>query len=130
MKKIGLQIVALLFVVSFYGQTKNKKTTIQKSIEIEGIYKTSYEESSFYEKNGKVLKAPVWMDVTTILIMSPEQKKMLFENNTQGVYLKVIGKIKTGGNYGRLGTYDSELTISKIIAIDPNQTLEDFVINK
>ena len=125
---IFIFLIILIRIINLNGQEHKID-----SIQLEGYYMHGWENSAFYEiKNNKVYK-PIWLlladscnssDSLLTLIYLTEGNKGIY------LYLKVIGNLKTGGNYGHLGAADSEIIVSKIIKVDTTKTMAKYFKDK
>jgi len=95
----------------------------------EGYYKTSFENSSFYEKNDDKIIRRSWLEFDKSIHLTDSLKVVLRQSAAKnGIYMKVVGVLKTNGSFGHLGGSTSEITVFKILTIDSTDTLEDFFI--
>ena len=123
MKTAYLQILFFIFVSNFYGQTDSE------IVSIEGFCVSGWETSSFYEKKGDEIIAPIWLEFDSALKLS-DSLSQIFEKNVDGVFLKIIGKKEVNGNFGHLGASRSQITVTQILFIDPKKTLKNNFVKK
>src|ERR1051325_9595402 len=114
MKRLSL-IVSLIASLSVWGQEK-----IDTLKTYEGYYVCAFETSDFFEDSHSL---PSWMsfDIPIQFVDSLYQKfssESFYRAMSKGVYVKIAGLKKTGGNYGHLGVFPSEIIVRKILAID------------
>ena len=72
----------------------------------------------------------MWLEFDKNLTLSDSLQKVIFDDNFDGVFLKVIGKKKSNGNFGHIGASTSMITITKIIFVDPKKTLKNNFVKK
>jgi len=121
MKKIMLKIVLFLFSFNLFAQTESNYENVQ----IEGFYSYGWENSSFYEKIQDKVYPPMWLEFDKNLTLSDSLRKVIFDDNFDGVFLKIIGRKKNNGNFGHLGASTSMITVTKIIFVDLKKTLKN-----
>ena len=121
-----LKIILLLFSFNLFAQTESD----YKIVQIEGFYTYGWENSSFYEKIQDDLCPPMWLEFDKNLSLSDSLRKVIFDDNFDGVFLKVIGEKKSNGNFGHLGASTSMITVIKIIFVDPKKTLKNNFVKK
>lgn len=126
MKNNILKITILLFSFNLFAQTESDFEIVQ----IEGFYTYGLENSSFYEKTQDKLCPPIWLEFDKNLTLSDSLQKVIFDNNVDGVFLKVIGRKKTNGNFGHLGASTSMITITEILFVDAKKTLKKNFVKK
>lgn len=124
MKKIIFSFIVLFFSSTFYGQMK------EEIVQIEGIYLNTSETSSFYEQEDGALYSPIWLEFDKTLKLDKKQQNKLFKYNTKGVFIRVVGIKKTGGEFGYSDEFKAEIIVTKILFIGKNQTLEDISFKK
>lgn len=126
MRYILQTIIFFLFSFNLFAQTESDFEIVQ----IEGFYSYGWENSSFYEMVQDDFNLVMWVEFDKNLILSDSLRKVIFDDNLDGVFLKVIGKKKSNGNFGHLGTLTSIIIITKIIFVDPKKTLKNNFVKK
>ena len=121
-----LKIILLLFSFNLFAQTESDFEIVQ----IEGFYTYGWENSSFYEKTQDNLCPPMWLEFDKNLTLSDSLQKVIFDDNFDGVFLKVIGRKKSNGNFGHLGASTSMITVTEVIFVDSEKTLKKNFVKK
>ena len=121
-----LKIIVLLFSFNLFAQTESNFEIVQ----IEGFYTYGWENSSFYEKTQDNLSPPIWLEFDKNLILSDSLQKVIFDDNVDGVFLKVIGRKNTKGTFGHLGALTSMITVTEVLFVDSKKTLKKNFVKK
>ena len=121
-----LKIIVLLFSFNLFAQTESDFEIVQ----IEGFYTYGLENSSFYEKTQDKLCPPIWLEFDKNLTLSDSLQKVIFDDNVDGVFLKVIGRKKTNGIFGHLGVSTSMITVTQVLFVDSKKTLKKNFVKK
>ena len=121
-----LKIILLLFSFNLFAQTESDFEIVQ----IEGFYTYGWENSSFYEKTQDKLCSPMWLEFDKNLTLSDSMQKVIFDDNLDGVFLKVIGMKKSNGNFGHLGAFSSMITVTEVIFVDSEKGLKKNFVKK
>ncbi|REG88765.1 hypothetical protein C8P67_1285 [Flavobacterium aquicola] len=121
-----LKIVLLLLSFNLFAQTEADYEIVQ----IEGFYTYGWENSSFYEAVKDNLNVPMWLEFDKNLTLPDSLRKVIFDDNFDGVFMKIIGKKNNNGNFGHLGASTSMITVTKIIFVDPKKTLKNNFVKK
>lgn len=118
-----------------FKQDKNNRITHRVSnVDIEGFYCKGFENSSFYDLKGDVLKLKSSEWVSFDDSFYTEEFKWLthrYPSFYRGMYMKAKAIKQSGKPYGYgRGGADALLTITEIITIDTTRTLQDYVLQK
>jgi len=88
-----------------------------------GYYRQAFEQSDFYPESGGgpywlTADEPLWSEIQRYYVPGPGRRS--------AVTARVIveGRLATGGGYGHLGAYQSELTAERLLEIEPIGTEE------
>ena len=121
-----LKIILLLCSFNLFAQTELDFEIVQ----IEGFYTYRWENSSFYEKTQDNLCLPMWLEFDKNLTLSDSLRKVIFDDNFDGVFLKIIGRKKSNGNFGHLGASNSMIIVTEVIFVDSEKTLKKNFVKK
>lgn len=124
MKKIILSLIVFFCSTAFYAQMK------EEIVQMEGIYVKTSEVSAFYEQSEGALYSPIWLEFDKTFKLDKKQQNKLFKYNEKGVFIRVVGVKKTGGEFGNSDEFKAEIVVTKILFIGKNQTLENTLFDK
>lgn len=133
MKKLYI-ILLLLSTCIVSAQSPNsplKPGEQQEFVELEGYYSGGFEHSNFNVlENDALLNNRMWVWFGDSLYNTPFYD--FFSNKHalhHGVYMKIQGNKRWGKRYGHMGAGDSEIVITKIIALDTTRTRWGYIMD-
>ena len=116
-----LKITFLLFINISFAQSEVKIENI------EGFYISGDETSVFMEINKNNSVTSNWAEFEKGIEIEKEMSQKIENANLRGVYMRINATKRTGKSFGHLGTWKSEVLITKVLEVDSTKNFQKFI---